>query len=168
MLTPADARFGFALAGVRQREVTPAEIWSVLREAMADARIAVIAADERLLGGVDPVRLRELKARWSGILVNLPAPAGAADPAPAARVLTAPTPGVCASAGAPGLGRRATPRRTRTRRPAPTRESDQLIAGTGDTHSQPRRIAATSAPDRVLISRRSSAQQATSAAALAV
>ena len=78
MLTPADARFGFALAGVRQREVTPAEIWSVLRESMADARIAVIAADERLLGGIDPVRLRELKARWSGILVNLPAPAGAA------------------------------------------------------------------------------------------
>lgn len=77
VLTPAEARLGFALAGVRQREVTPAETWSVLREAMADAQIAVIAADERLLAGLDAGRLRELTARWSGVLVTLPAPAGA-------------------------------------------------------------------------------------------
>ncbi len=77
VLTPADARLGFALAGVRQREVTPEEVWQVLREATADPGVGVIAADERLLAGLDRLRLGELTARWSGVLVTLPAPAGA-------------------------------------------------------------------------------------------
>lgn len=76
MLTPAEARFGFALTGVRQRELAPEETMAALREAMADPEIGVIAADERLLAALDVVRLRELTARWSGVLVTLPAPAG--------------------------------------------------------------------------------------------
>ena len=36
----------------------------------------MIAADTRLLEKLDPVRLRELTDRWSGVMVTLPAPAG--------------------------------------------------------------------------------------------
>jgi V/A-type H+-transporting ATPase subunit F len=80
MLTPAEAQRGFALAGVRQREAVPAESWEILREAMADPDIGVIAVDARLLTAIAPGRLQELSARWSGVLVTLPAPAGAARP----------------------------------------------------------------------------------------
>ena len=80
MLTPLDARYGFAVAGVRQREVTPEETWTVLREATTDPELGVIAVDARLLAGLDQVRLRELTSRWSGVLVTLPVPAGAAHP----------------------------------------------------------------------------------------
>lgn len=76
MLTPAEFRFGFALAGVRQRELAPEETWAALREATADPELGVVAVDERLLSGLDPVRLRELTDRWGGVLVTLPAPAG--------------------------------------------------------------------------------------------
>lgn len=79
-MTPADASFGFALAGVRQREVAPDEAWGALCEALADPQIGVIAADERLLATLDPYRLNELTARWGGVLVTLPAPAGGTRP----------------------------------------------------------------------------------------
>lgn len=78
MLTPAEVRFGFALAGVRQRELAPEETWAALREATADPELGVVAIDERLLAGLDQVRLRELTDRWGGVLVTLPAPAGTA------------------------------------------------------------------------------------------
>jgi V/A-type H+-transporting ATPase subunit F len=80
VLTPAEARGGFALTGVRQREVPAGEVLEALHEAMADPEIGVIAADARLLAEVDPNRLRELTDRWSGVLVTLPAPAGTACP----------------------------------------------------------------------------------------
>lgn len=81
VMTPAEARYGFALAGVRQRTVAAADILPALREALADPAIGVIAADERLLADLDPLLLHDLQARWSGILVTLPAPAGVARPA---------------------------------------------------------------------------------------
>lgn len=80
VLTPAASRFGFALAGIRQGEPAAADLWAALREATADPMIGVIAVDERLLTGLDPLRLRELTARWGGVLVTLPPPAGAAPP----------------------------------------------------------------------------------------
>lgn len=80
VLTPADVRHGFAAAGVRQQAVEPADAWQVLREAVADPQLGVIAVDARLLAAVDPHRLHELTGRWSGVLVTLPAPAGAARP----------------------------------------------------------------------------------------
>ncbi len=80
MLTPIDVRYGFAMAGVLQQEVAVEDIWGVLREATADPQVGVIAVDGRLLAAVDQGRLRELTSRWSGVLVTLPAPAGAATP----------------------------------------------------------------------------------------
>jgi V/A-type H+-transporting ATPase subunit F len=81
VLTPAESRFGFALAGVRQGELVAENAWAALREATADPMIGVIAVDERLLTSIDPLRLRELTARWGGVLVTLPGPAGATPPA---------------------------------------------------------------------------------------
>jgi V/A-type H+-transporting ATPase subunit F len=80
VITPIEARCGFAVVGVRQREVTPEQTWSVLREAARDPQLGVIAVDARLLAGLDQVRLRELTAKWSGVLVTLPAPAGGGPP----------------------------------------------------------------------------------------
>ena len=80
VLTPVDARCGFALAGVRQQEVAPEDAWGSLRAAMADPEIGVIAIDARLLEVIDRKRLQEVAARWSGVLVTLPAPAGAVHP----------------------------------------------------------------------------------------
>ena len=76
VLTPDDARYGFALTGIRQLVVAPEEAWTVLREVTDDPQVGVIAVDGRLLAAVDQGRLRELTARWSGVLVTLPAPAG--------------------------------------------------------------------------------------------
>lgn len=81
MITPLDARYGFAVAGVRQLAAGPEELWHLLREATADPGLGVIAVDARLLAALDPERLRELTERWKGVLVTLPAPAGAAQPA---------------------------------------------------------------------------------------
>lgn len=80
VLTPVDARHGFAATGVRQQAVEPGTTWSALREAMTDPRLGVIAVDERLLAGIAAERLRELTGRWGGVLVTLPAPAGAVRP----------------------------------------------------------------------------------------
>lgn len=80
VLTPPEVRLGFALAGVSQREVTPEDTWGALREAMADPRVGVLAVDERLLATLEPHRLGELTARWGGVLVTLPAPAGVLNP----------------------------------------------------------------------------------------
>lgn len=80
VVTPADARHGFAAAGIRQQEATPEAALTVLREAMSDPRLGVIAVDARLLAAVDSLRLRELTDRWGGVLVTLPAPAGAERP----------------------------------------------------------------------------------------
>jgi vacuolar-type H+-ATPase subunit F/Vma7 len=79
-LTFADALPGFALAGVRQQALEPHETWSALEAACADPDVGVIAADVRVLEEVDKERLRELTGRWQGVLVTLPAPAGASRP----------------------------------------------------------------------------------------
>lgn len=80
VLTPVDARHGFAATGVRQQTAEPGDLWNALREAVADPQLGVIAVDARLLATIDTDRLRELTGRWSGVLVTLPAPAGATSP----------------------------------------------------------------------------------------
>ena len=75
-LTPADSYPGFAMTGVRQQHIEASGAWAALEQACADPDIGVIAADSRLLGQLDPVRLRELTERWPGVMVTLPAPAG--------------------------------------------------------------------------------------------
>jgi vacuolar-type H+-ATPase subunit F/Vma7 len=79
-LTMQDSAPGFALTGVRQQTLTPAQAWATIEQACADPEVGVIAADTRLLEKLDQVRLRELTNRWPGVLVTLPAPAGKRSP----------------------------------------------------------------------------------------
>lgn len=79
-MTPADARLGFALGGVRQMTSEPAGLEACLRGLMADVDTGVVVVDERLVPGVAQQRLRELERRWTGLFVVLPAP-GEAVPA---------------------------------------------------------------------------------------
>lgn len=74
-LTPEESAPGFALTGVRQQTVAAREVWSMLQQIFADPDVGVVVADSRLLGSLDPFRLRELTDRWAGVLVTLPAPA---------------------------------------------------------------------------------------------
>ncbi len=75
-MTPEDSAPGFALTGVRQQILSPDQALEKIQMAFADPEIGVIAADNRLLEKIDPVRLRELTEHWPGVLVTLPAPAG--------------------------------------------------------------------------------------------
>jgi vacuolar-type H+-ATPase subunit F/Vma7 len=74
-LACTDSAPGFALAGVRQQTLTPEAALQTIQQACNDPEIGVIAADNRLLETLDPIRLRELTDRWPGVLVTLPAPA---------------------------------------------------------------------------------------------
>lgn len=75
VITPADARHGFELAGVRQLSIDPAATPSALRDLSRDPANGVVIVDERLV--TRPVReqIRALEERWPGLVVALPAPA---------------------------------------------------------------------------------------------
>lgn len=75
-LTVEDALPGFALTGVRQQALAPGQVWETLLQACGDPDVGVIAADARLLAELNEQSLDDLKRRWSGVMVTLPAPAG--------------------------------------------------------------------------------------------
>lgn len=76
ILTPADARYGFSLAGVTQLVLTPEEAEGALQGLLDDPQTGVVAIDERLVQGMEEGRFRELERRWYGVLLVLPAPQG--------------------------------------------------------------------------------------------
>ncbi len=76
-LTMADSDPGFALTGVQQRILRKKAAWTAIQSACADPDIGVLAVDARLLEGLDAKRVRDLTERWPGVMVTLPAPAGA-------------------------------------------------------------------------------------------
>lgn len=73
-ITLGDARPGFSLAGFRQCTSTIAGVEIALHEVLADPETRVAVVDERLLAGLTQERFKEMGARWSGVLVVLPAP----------------------------------------------------------------------------------------------
>jgi vacuolar-type H+-ATPase subunit F/Vma7 len=75
VITPPDARHGFALAGVRQLTRVPEELDAALLELSRDPSTGVIIVDERLTAGAAQQRIREIELRWPGLVVVLPAPA---------------------------------------------------------------------------------------------
>jgi V/A-type H+-transporting ATPase subunit F len=78
VVTPADARPGFALAGVTQLTPGPGRLPQELRALLEDPDVGLVVVDERLAGGELQASLRELE-RWSpGMIVLLPAPAAGA------------------------------------------------------------------------------------------
>lgn len=77
VLTPEDGSKGFALAGIRQWCLKTEDVWAVLKKVMDDPEVGVAAVDARLLREGDVQRMHDLAERWAGVLVTLPAPAGA-------------------------------------------------------------------------------------------
>lgn len=76
-VTPADARHGFSLAGARQVVVKGEDVEATLRRELAGGESKVVVVDERLLAGITEERFQEMERKWFGVLVVLPAPAGA-------------------------------------------------------------------------------------------
>lgn len=74
VITPPDARHGFALGGVRQRTAAPEELAAGLRELAADPLTGVVIVDERLATGRAREDIAALERRWPGLVVVLPAP----------------------------------------------------------------------------------------------
>jgi vacuolar-type H+-ATPase subunit F/Vma7 len=73
-LTPADARFGFGLAGIEHRTVEPAKAAQELSETMAGQDTGLVIVDERLVRGDVQELMREREQAWQGILLVLPSP----------------------------------------------------------------------------------------------
>ena len=80
VITPADARHGFALAGVRQLTPAPERLEAELRDALADPAFGLVVLDERLATGGVQVQLRSAERRAPAVVVMLPAPAARARP----------------------------------------------------------------------------------------
>jgi len=74
VLTPADAREGFRLAGASQQVVAPEQLEVVVKGYLQGEQTGLLVVDERLLSLVSAERLAELASRWSGLLIILPAP----------------------------------------------------------------------------------------------
>ena len=81
ILTPEEAMPGFALAGVRQVALSANQAMAAIEEFCKDAKVGVLAVDERLMQAIDSDRVQELVSHWPGVLVTLPAPAGGEKPA---------------------------------------------------------------------------------------
>jgi V/A-type H+-transporting ATPase subunit F len=73
-MTPPDARYGFALTGVRQTSLLPEHLPDDLTALLDDPRVGLVVVDERLAAGAMQANLRELERRWPGLVVMLPAP----------------------------------------------------------------------------------------------
>lgn len=76
-ITTPDADPGFRLAGIDQRIAETHELEDRLVKAVNDPGNALIVIDERLLAGIDDVRLREIERTWAGIMIILPSPVAA-------------------------------------------------------------------------------------------
>ncbi|HEX9080189.1 MAG TPA: hypothetical protein VF795_11400 [Desulfuromonadaceae bacterium] len=77
VITPRDARNGFACSGAIQQSVLPGGAAEALAQAVADGENGVVILDERLVPEIGEDRLAEVERLWPGVLVVLPAPAGA-------------------------------------------------------------------------------------------
>ena len=74
VMTPPDARHGFALTGVRQLTLGPGQLLDQLRVQAADPTVGLVVVDERLAAGGMQASLREMERRSPGVIVLLPAP----------------------------------------------------------------------------------------------
>jgi len=74
VITPPDARHGFALTGVRQLTVAAGDLPAKLREIVRDPRTGVVIVDERLAVGPARQQIREMERRWPGLVIVLPSP----------------------------------------------------------------------------------------------
>jgi V/A-type H+/Na+-transporting ATPase subunit F len=74
VMTPPDARHGFALTGVRQFTLVPDRLLAELRMLLVDPAVGLVMVDERLATAATQASLREMERRSPGVIVALPAP----------------------------------------------------------------------------------------------
>lgn len=73
-MTPADAEFGFGLAGVSQYIAAQKDAEETLKKITADPDTGLIIIDERMIEGIGEEKMREIEKRWHGIILVLPSP----------------------------------------------------------------------------------------------
>jgi V/A-type H+-transporting ATPase subunit F len=78
VITPGDARCGFALAGVRQLVLEREGLEQALTGLQRDPAVGVLVIDERLVDEAASRRLTEMERSWPGVVAVLPAPEKAA------------------------------------------------------------------------------------------
>lgn len=76
-ITPADAEFGFRLAGVRQHVVKEDALVDAVQEIILQEDTGLIVIDERLLTGMNEDIIRAIEKKWHGVFLALPAPVNA-------------------------------------------------------------------------------------------
>ncbi|KPJ80314.1 MAG: ATPase [Gammaproteobacteria bacterium SG8_30] len=74
VVTPTDARLGFALGGVVQATTVPAELPAMLRQLADEPETGVVIVDERLLTERAREEIAALERHWPGLVVVLPSP----------------------------------------------------------------------------------------------
>ncbi len=73
-LTPADAEFGFGLAGVSQYIAEQEDAEDGLEKIISQADAGLIVIDERMIRAIDENKVRAAEERWGGIILVLPSP----------------------------------------------------------------------------------------------
>lgn len=73
-LTPGDAEFGFALAGMSQYTASVEEAAESLKKIMSVENTGLIIIDERMMKGIEEEKMREAEERCNGIVLVLPSP----------------------------------------------------------------------------------------------
>ena len=74
VITPPDARNGFACCGALQHSVAPGGAAEALARVLADGDNRLVILEERLVPEIGEERLAEVERLWPGVLVVLPAP----------------------------------------------------------------------------------------------
>lgn len=73
-ITPADARYGFSLAGVGQYTANAETVTDIFAEIIREPEMGLAIVDERLLTTETEEKLRDMERQWQGILLFLPSP----------------------------------------------------------------------------------------------
>jgi len=74
VVTPADARRGFALGGVTQLTTVPEELPAMLGQLTREPETGVMIVDERLLTERAREEIAALERHWPGLVIVLPSP----------------------------------------------------------------------------------------------
>lgn len=73
-ITPADAAYGFGLAGVVHHAIVAGEAEETLKKATSDPDVGLMILDERIIIEIPEERMKELEESWQGIILALPSP----------------------------------------------------------------------------------------------
>ena len=71
-ITPADAHYGFNLAGINQVVTEREGVLKAFLDVTGNPEVGIVAIDERLLGTA--LQQQVEKTKWAGVVAVLPAP----------------------------------------------------------------------------------------------